>query len=296
MRAPRHIRAFTLLEVVLASGLIAMLGGLVVFALQAGTQLYAKNYSINHSHTGARNLLDRLTRDIHMSVELPQLVDSLGAKLPIRAQATPASGIRFRKYVAGPLRIPSPVPASAMSLALALKSSDPMPQVGDLLAIPSSASNPLPHDLFIRITAVTGAGGLNPTLGFASPLGNALSPAKTTGNVALADSAAHVVRELAYVVAQGARGPELRYYPRAMSAGADGLAAFQNPSNYTVLVADMSGCSQPFSEALGDRALAVTLKVTENRFSARLLNGDLKAFQIGESARPHRIPYKTLGL
>jgi hypothetical protein len=296
MRAPRYLRAFTLLEVLLASGLVAMLGGLVVYVLQAGSVLYAKNYSINHSHTGARNLLDRLTRDIHMSVELPQLVDSLGAKLSLQTQATPASGIRFRKYVAGPLRIPSPVAASARSLALALKSSDPVPQVGDLLAIPSSASNPLPHDLFIRISSVTGAGGLNPTVSFASPIGDALSPAKTSGNVALADSAAHVVRELAYIVAQGARGPELRHYPHAMSAGAHGLTAFQNPSNYMVLVADMSGCSQPFSEALGDRALSVTLKVTENRFGARLLNGDLKALQIGESARPHRIPYKTLGL
>ena len=101
--------AFTLGEMSVAMGVLAILGVVFFQVLQSGLTLSAKNTAVNAAHEEARQGMMRLTRDIHASVSVPQLRDENGAVVsatpnPATPAATPptAAGVSFQNVAAGP--------------------------------------------------------------------------------------------------------------------------------------------------------------------------------------------------
>ena len=103
-------------------GILGILGGVFFQVLNSGMILFAKNTAVNAAHEEARQGLNRLTRDIHAAVSVPQLrgIDSafLNAtgnipidKLPVVSSnpvggVPPTSaGVSFQLVHSGPNRI-----------------------------------------------------------------------------------------------------------------------------------------------------------------------------------------------
>ena len=64
---------FTVAEMVISTMVMAILGIVFLQVLNSGMILYAKNTAVNSAHEESREGLNRLTRDIHASVSVPQL-------------------------------------------------------------------------------------------------------------------------------------------------------------------------------------------------------------------------------
>jgi hypothetical protein len=292
--------AYTLTELGIVAGTFAVVGGTIYVLMTAGLNLFAKNHAVNKSSEMVRGTLDRMTRDLHAAIEPPALIDSSGATVPVTG-STPvaAAGVKFRMFIAGPVRIPSAASASATSVALAIQSSDKRPTVGQFLVIPASTLNVLPQDVYARISSV-GGGPTTPTLGLTGTLGSFLTPPAATGTVAPANTIAHIVQEAAYVVTTpqppARQIPELRFYPRAMRIATDGATAFHSPANYSVVTPNMVATPTPFRRAYGDRALSVQFTAEDSRYSNRFNSSFAKSLSIGTDTKPHTIPYKSLGL
>src|SRR2546423_2337435 len=65
--------AFTLVEMMVAIGVLCLLGLVFFQVLQSGLTLSAKNTAVNYAHQEAREGIQRMTRDIHASISVPQL-------------------------------------------------------------------------------------------------------------------------------------------------------------------------------------------------------------------------------
>src|SRR3954464_12080468 len=75
-RPDKAEQAFTLAETGVAVGVAALLGLVFFQVLQSGLTLSAKNAAVNTAHEEARDGIQRLTRDLHASVSVPQLRDT----------------------------------------------------------------------------------------------------------------------------------------------------------------------------------------------------------------------------
>jgi hypothetical protein len=106
------------------------------------------------------------------------------------------------------------------------------------------------------------------------------------------------VNDVAYIVVTppGPGTPELRFYPRAMSVAVDGTSTFNDPANFIVVTANMAASPQPFSMALGDRGVAVSLTVEDTAYSNRVGSTFMKYFTIGSPTLPVRLYNRSLGL
>ena len=112
MKLPRQSpenAAFTLAEMMVAIGVLGILGAVFFQVLQSGLTLSAKNTAVNAAHEEARQGMLRLTRDIHASVSVPQLRETNFAVVsatpnPATPAATPptAAGVSFQNVAAGP--------------------------------------------------------------------------------------------------------------------------------------------------------------------------------------------------
>jgi hypothetical protein len=102
-------RAFTVAEMAVAVGVLGLLGLVFFQVLQSGLTLSAKNTAVNTAHEEAREGVQRMTRDLHASVSVPQLRDTsfnvVDSTLSPSASpsATPptAAGVSFQNIVAG---------------------------------------------------------------------------------------------------------------------------------------------------------------------------------------------------
>lgn len=107
---------FTVVEMVVSAMILAILGLVFVQVLNSGMILYAKNTAVNSAHEEARDGINRLTRDIHAAISVPQLrtanADSLSptnsasivSSTPVQANgaAPMAAGISFQTVAFGP--------------------------------------------------------------------------------------------------------------------------------------------------------------------------------------------------
>ena len=296
----RKKAAFTLTELGIAAGSMAVVGGTIYVLLTAGLNLFARNHAINRSSELARTTLDYLTRDLHASIETPTLIDASGSPVAVTGPSTiSAAGVKFRKFIAGPLKLPNATAASATTITLNIQSSDSRPMAGQILVIPASTLNVLPQDVYAKITAV-GGGPLTPTVTLAAAIGSYMTPTASSGTVAPANSVAYIVQEVSYVVTTprlpAPQVPELRFYKRAMSVATDGTSAFHNVANYTIVTPNMSVTRTPFRRSATDKALSVQLTAEDDRYSKRLSGSFIKSLSIGTTANPHTIPCKSLGL
>jgi hypothetical protein len=100
------VRGMTLAELAVAMGVLTLLGLLFFAVLNSGMILYAKNTAVNSAHEEARDGINRLTRDIHASISVPQLRTSntallLPSNISSIVSPTPASGATVAPMAAG---------------------------------------------------------------------------------------------------------------------------------------------------------------------------------------------------
>ncbi len=289
------------MELAIAAACVAVAGGTAFVLLQSATTLFLSGHATNRSNQLAYLTMDRLTRDIHSSIEVPGLVNENGDPLTLAAGApVNAAGIRFRIYEGGPFRVPVATAATATTVGLMLQPGQPMPKAGQLLAFPSVPVNGIPQDLFARVSSVSPAPPATstaPTVTLTATLGSFTNPAVGAGPLVAADSLAHAVSDVAYIVVTPPppATPELRFYPRAMSVATDG-AAFNDPANFVIVTANMAASPQPFSMAVGDGGVAVNLTVQDTAHSNRVKSAFMKNFTIGSPTLPVRIYNRSLGL
>jgi len=76
-----------------------VIGGIVYLLLNSGMILYAKNMSVNTAHEDTRRAVNRLLRDIHAAVSVPQLIDGFNADASLQvhtSNTTGAAGVSFQ--------------------------------------------------------------------------------------------------------------------------------------------------------------------------------------------------------
>lgn len=69
----QRIGGYTLVDIMVASGMLAMVGLCVYYGLQTGLIMSAKNTAENLAHDSARIAVNRLVHDIHNAVSIPEL-------------------------------------------------------------------------------------------------------------------------------------------------------------------------------------------------------------------------------
>lgn len=105
---------FTLAETLVATGVLGLLGVVFFQVLISGVILFAKNNAVNVAHEETRQGINRLTRDIHASISVPQLRTANAASLspsssssivsstPVNGVAPTAAGVSFQNIAFGP--------------------------------------------------------------------------------------------------------------------------------------------------------------------------------------------------
>src|SRR6187549_192608 len=97
-----HARAgITLAEMMVAVAVFGLLGSVFFTVLNSGMVLFAKNTAVNAAHAEGRDGINRLTRDIHAAISVPELRDTNFASVPstpvLATGAAPmAAGISFQ--------------------------------------------------------------------------------------------------------------------------------------------------------------------------------------------------------
>jgi type II secretory pathway pseudopilin PulG len=94
----RQSAGFTVGEMMVAVGVMGLLGMVFFSVLKSGIVLFAKNTAVNIAHEEAREGINRLTRDIHASVSMPQLCNLDTTTNPVSILApnpspTPVTGV-----------------------------------------------------------------------------------------------------------------------------------------------------------------------------------------------------------
>lgn len=142
-RSQYNRAAFTIAEMMVAVGVLGLLGLVFFQVLQSGLTLSAKNTAVNAAHEEARQGILRMTRDIHASISVPQLRDTSFAVISSTPSpsatpgATPptAAGVSFQVIAYGPnflWKDPSPNGNSPIMI----KDGPYAPQVGMRLIVP----------------------------------------------------------------------------------------------------------------------------------------------------------------
>ena len=96
---------YTLAEMAIAVGILGLLGILFFSVLYSGVTLYTKNAAVNIAHAEAKDAVNRLTRDIHAAVSVPQLRDggfAVVSSQPVAGTPPVASGVSFQNVASGP--------------------------------------------------------------------------------------------------------------------------------------------------------------------------------------------------
>ncbi len=100
---------FTVAEMIVAVGVLGLLGLTFFQVLQTSLTLSAKSIAVNAAHEEARQGILRLTRDIHASISVPQLRDTTYAVVsstPVPGATNPtaptAAGVSFQNIASGP--------------------------------------------------------------------------------------------------------------------------------------------------------------------------------------------------
>lgn len=95
-----------LAEMMVAVGVLGLVGLVFFTVLNSGLILFAKNTAVNAAHQEARDGINRLTRDIHASISVPELRDtnlSIVSSLPVTStgSAPMAAGVSFQNVALG---------------------------------------------------------------------------------------------------------------------------------------------------------------------------------------------------
>jgi prepilin-type N-terminal cleavage/methylation domain-containing protein len=147
MKSVSNERGFSLIELLVAIAIFAVVG-LVLYSLVSFTMILgAKNAAINTAHQQARAAMVRMQQDLHSAVSTPYLVDANGNQV---TGAGPAAGISFQKWFSGPHLFVSDAGAGQNQIIIKITSGQATPVVGQRVIMPS-------HQIEDDITAVSGS-------------------------------------------------------------------------------------------------------------------------------------------
>jgi hypothetical protein len=159
--SPRQ--ATVLIEITITGAMMGFVSLAILSMLNMGMILGAKNTAVNTAHQQARTAMLQMIADLHSAVSLPYLIDSAGNAIYPNpgASPSPAPGIGFQLYSAGPLRVVSDCAADNNVVVVNVPSvSSGVPAAGQRLVIPS-------HQIEIDVTKVV-KNGSNYTLTLAT--------------------------------------------------------------------------------------------------------------------------------
>jgi prepilin-type N-terminal cleavage/methylation domain-containing protein len=149
MKLSLTTRGFTLIELMVTTVLIGVLGLIIYSLLNSGMVLGAKNTAVNTSHQQARVAMLKMVQDLHSSVSLPALANASGTPYPSPVPAS-AEGIAFQQWRSGPHKIISDRTTSDSTIHIKVTgASSAAPTVGERLIIPT-------HQIEGDVTAVSG--------------------------------------------------------------------------------------------------------------------------------------------
>lgn len=104
----RSVRGFTLPEMMVSIGVLSILGGVFFSVLNSGMVLFSKNTAVNVAHQQTRQGINRLTRDIHAAISIPQLRNLRSVAVNAQPAANPsptpvaAASVSFQNVAGGP--------------------------------------------------------------------------------------------------------------------------------------------------------------------------------------------------
>jgi prepilin-type N-terminal cleavage/methylation domain-containing protein len=168
MKSLSNERGFSLIELLFAMAVFAVVGLVLYSIVSFTTILGAKNAAINTAHQQARTAMLRMQQDLRSAVSTPYLVDANGN--PVNG-TTPAAGISFQAWSSGPHLFTSDAAAGQNQISIKMTPGQATPVVGQRLIVPS-------HQIEDDITAVSGSVD-NLTLTLANNLSVAVVGAST---------------------------------------------------------------------------------------------------------------------
>ena len=207
--------AFTLVEILMSTAIMAIVGGILFTTLWHGTILFARNTAINIAHQQARVAVMKMEKDLHSCVSVPQLIAI--NRTPVGGNG-PAAGIAFQHFAQGPFQVNPGFYANTQK-QIELITNGYTPKVGQRLNIPT-------HSIESYITAVTGGG----TIRRVTLEQNLTNDVNTTLEGQAVNIAGFLTDQVMYIVESG----ELRFYPSKGSV------------QYTVMTNDITSAT-PFS-------------------------------------------------
>ncbi|MEK0449588.1 MAG: hypothetical protein RL088_1856 [Verrucomicrobiota bacterium] len=251
-----------------------VMAGSVVCA-NFGMLSFAKNYSMNSSHTTVRDSIDRIGASMSSAASEPQLISTDGSVVGSGS----APGIRFDQFRGGPYILTHPGGtgiAAGTSVLTVTRSvhklaSPPIPAVGDVLKIEGMTER-------ISIASVT-TGAIDAKdrqthiVTLSSPLKSAVNWDPNSPKTA------NLLRANAYVVVRNGNRNELRFFPSA-----ERIADFAKSTAFTLVCNNIGSApndTSPFSLStmtdFGNRKLLnVALRVRARDYDNRLEKADSK--------------------
>lgn len=200
-----HQRGFTIVEVMMATGLMTIVGGMIFVVLNSGMNLYAKNTAVNAAHQQARSGVDQMLHTVHGSVSIPQLVDTTLAAIPAPGVG-PAAGISFQRFEAGPFPVIANSLASSTTIDLNSGSGSAYtPTTNSRLNIPS-------HNIELNVASSTDLGGGMRRYTFSQPIATDVI-IQSSGDDDDVAATYIITAFMTYRCSYAVIGTELRYYP-----------------------------------------------------------------------------------
>jgi type II secretory pathway pseudopilin PulG len=248
-------RAFTIVEVMIATGLMMIVGGMAYAVLNSGMNLYAKNTAVNAAHQQARSGVDQMLQNIHGSVSIPQLVNT--NLVPIAAPGVgPAAGLTFQRFEAGPFPVIANALATSTSIDLASGNG------GAYTPTTNSRLNITSHNIELNVLTSTNLGGGTRRFNLSGPIDTDVT-ILATGEDGDPDTtyiiSAFMTSRCSYAVI----GTELRYYPT------NNLATFRvvarnitSPTPFTIPTLTGGGLQNRY-------VAAVNISTVEPQFTQR---------------------------
>jgi type II secretory pathway component PulJ len=223
---------FTLVEMVMTTGILSAVGLAIFSMLNTGMILGAKNTAVNTAHQNARTAMLQMIADLHGAISLPYLIDDpnvLDATgKPQAAASTPAAGIAFQLFSMGPLKVVSDVPITSNQVTVKAPSGNTqVPLVGQRLII-------LTHKIEDNITAVVNNGINNGSYSYTLTLSNNIANAiQGTGGSTNYNIVGFITDRCSYTVINGAldwKGPGARSKFAVLGNGITNGTPFTTPT------------------------------------------------------------------
>lgn len=127
----------TLIEIVVTTAVIGVVGAILVSLLHGVFVLSAKNSAINFSHQQMREMIHKTVDQIRGSASVPQLIDANRTPLSGANAQGPAAGVAYQTLTSGPYRVWNNTQANNSSIRITHKPGDPPPEPGMRLIIPA---------------------------------------------------------------------------------------------------------------------------------------------------------------